>query len=91
MLSRQLNVTFGLVIGVLTWGSPALAGDELRPPLGDEWMTSDAPCFVPRRASGGEVVVLGDVWFELPRSDENVGVVKAPQRTTTGMASEGRW
>jgi len=84
MLSRQLNVTFGLVIGVFTWGSTALAGDEPLPPSGDVWITSEAPRFVPRRASGGEVVVLGDVWVELPRPDEAVAVVKAPQRTTSG-------
>jgi hypothetical protein len=90
MLSRQLNVTFGLVIGVFTWGSAALAGDEPLPPSGDVWITSEAPRFVPRTASGGDVVVLGDVWFELPRPDEAVVVVKAPQRTAPGITRESR-
>src|SRR5579859_5864026 len=88
MLSKRWSVPVGIVIATLTWSS-ATRAEELLPPSGDVWMTSETPRYARERAPAYEVtILLGDVWLEL-QGRENA-IAKLPQRETTGSGAEGR-
>jgi len=87
MLSKRWCVVVGVAITMLGWSS-ATKADELLPPSGDVWITSEMPRYVREQAATHETVILGDVWLDLPGRENAIAMV--PRRATTGMGGEGR-